>query len=50
MSLKFAIALVAVIAYASSALTGGSNNYDTSNAAQYCAPQYENFDGPRVYC
>jgi hypothetical protein len=50
MSLKFAIALVAVIVYASPALTGGRNNYDTSKSAQYCAPQYENSDGPRVYC
>jgi hypothetical protein len=50
MSLKFAIALVAVIAYASPALTGGRNNCDTSKSAQYCDPQLENSDGPRVYC
>ena len=50
MSLKFTIALVAVIAYASPALTGGSNNRDTSKSAQYCVPQYDNSDGPRVYC
>jgi hypothetical protein len=50
MSLKFTIALVAVIAYASPALTGDSNNRDTSKSAQYCVPQYDNSDGPRVYC
>ena len=50
MSLKFPIALVAVIAYASPALTGGSNSHDASKSTQYCVPQYDNSDGPRVYC
>jgi hypothetical protein len=50
MSLKFTMALVALIACASPGLAGGSNNRDTSKSAQYCVPQYDNSDGPRIYC
>jgi hypothetical protein len=50
MSLKFTMALVALIACASPSLSGATNNRDASKSAQYCVPQYDNSDGPTIYC
>jgi hypothetical protein len=50
MSLKFTIALVALIGCAFPGLAGASNNRETSKSAQYCYPQYDNSDVPKLYC
>ena len=50
MSLNFMMALVALIACASPDLSGATSNRDASKSAQYCVPQYDNSDGPRIYC
>jgi hypothetical protein len=49
MPLKFTMVLVTLIACAPG-LSGGANNRDASKSARYCVPQYDNSDGPRIYC
>jgi hypothetical protein len=50
MSLKFTIALVALIGCAFPGLAGASNEREAFTSAQYCFPPYDNSDVPKLYC